>query len=473
MNMVWGKKESSKHDDDDDDDDNKRITGDVPANMKEEDNLDSLIAGALNQLSINEREHIYQEMHGVDDIVNETPVMLQRSMMALHTELERLKHTPSHNREGLAFNTAEAISRNYVNDPFFRIKFLRSEKFDVKKSAARMIKFFDTKMQLFGKEKLCKDITLDDLNSDDMALLKSGYLQLLPTRDRSGRVALMMFFSERKHKVPENVARVVFYLIMTAVEDGETQQRGVTSLSYSDWKFDLKKFDLGTLNVGAVLEKCLPVKTCSHHVCFSQPEFRFIVNTAVYFMHGAARARIKLHWGTHMEVLYELMAFGIPVDSVPVSTEGELKRKNHLDFLKMRQRQESMVGAPRIVIPTHKDVLFGRGKPFREHQGNIILYEMIDSKLEYYESASTKQKTAAITEMVDAVNSSGGRFLKQDVAGCWMAVDPKMAKEKVSNTFRTRRRIASSENEDRKNSEFKVVSEGKKRFRKVSSDVDM
>jgi hypothetical protein len=214
MNQGWGKKISSKNDDN-----NKRAMEDVPANVAEEDNIDSLIAGALNQLSINEREDVYQEMHGVDDKVNETPEMLQTSMIALHTELETFKH---HNyREGLAFNTAEAMSRKYVHDPFLRIKFLRSEKFDAKKSAERMIKFFDTKMELFGKEKLCKDITLDDLDTDDMALLKSGSLQLLPTRDRSGRVASMTFFFERKHKVPENVVSQRSLFVVASIAEYE------------------------------------------------------------------------------------------------------------------------------------------------------------------------------------------------------------------------------------------------------------
>mmetsp|Transcript_12257 Transcript_12257/g.29203 ORF Transcript_12257/g.29203 Transcript_12257/m.29203 type:complete len:475 (-) Transcript_12257:115-1539(-) len=463
MIQRWGNKESSKND-------SKKRT-DLPTNIPEEDNLDSLIAGALNQLSINERENVYHEMHGVDDVVNETPEMLQRSMAALHTELETLKHS---HREGLAFNKAEAMSRNYVHDPVLRIKFLRSEKFDAKKSAERMIMFFDVKMQLFGQEKLCKNITLEDFDSDDMAFLKSGYVQLLPSRDRSGRVALMMFFLERKHKVVENIARVLFYLTMTAAEDEETQQRGMTVVAYGDEKFDRKSFAFGDFKIGAQLNKCLPTKTCSFHACFNDTEFRFLAHAAVYFLNEDARARFKLHNGTQVEILYELMTFGIPVDSVPLSTEGEVKRKNHLDFLKMRHRQESMVGAPRIVIPTHRDVLFGRGKPFREHRGNIKLYEMIDDKLEYYESISIiKQKTETIMEMVDAVEVLGGRFLKQDDAGCWMTVGTKMAKEKVSNTFRTRLRIASSEKDERKNSEFTVVSEGKKRLKSVPSEQDM
>ena len=194
--------DSSNHNNEDD---KETPVGNHPARMAAtEDNLDALIAGALNQLSINEREKVYHEMHGVDDVVVETPEMLQRSIIALHTELESQK--AAHPAGMSAYNMAEAMSRNYVLDTDLRIKFLRSEKFDVKKAAERMIKFFDIKLQLFGQEKLCKDITLQDFDQDDMMCMKSGYIQLLPIRDQSGRVALSIFFStDRRHKVPENV----------------------------------------------------------------------------------------------------------------------------------------------------------------------------------------------------------------------------------------------------------------------------
>jgi len=123
------------------------------------------------------------------------------------------------------------------------------------------------------------------------------------------------------------------------------------------------------------------------------------------------RSRLKLHCGTQMEILYKLMTFAIPTDLVPLSTDRKLKLKNHMDFLKMRERQESMLLViPRIVLPAHKDVLFGRGKPFRKHRGNVNLYEMIDDKLEHYESLATKQTTEAIIEVVDAVRAPGKRL---------------------------------------------------------------
>ena len=149
-----------------------------------DDKIDSLIANALNQLSLDEREKVYHELHGVDDIIRETPEFVQSCLNQLDVELDRIKRT---HRKASAFLVAEEMSMSYVSDQGLRLKFLRSEKFDVKKAAERMIRFFDCKLFFFGQEKLCKDITLQDLSKEDMKSLKAGYMQILPIRDQAGR----------------------------------------------------------------------------------------------------------------------------------------------------------------------------------------------------------------------------------------------------------------------------------------------
>jgi hypothetical protein len=145
------------------------------------------------------------------------------------------------------------------------------------------------------------------------------------------------------------------------------------------------------------------------------------------------------------------MTFGIPVASLPVTIDGELKRKNHLEWIKMRKRQEVDISdESRIVVPAHADVLFGRGTPFREHIGNMRLFNLLDANLMRYEVVTSKGKSGVIAEMVELTKAEHGRFLKQQ--GCtWVEVDDKMAREKVSHAFRTRLRISASNGETNTN----------------------
>lgn len=166
-----------------------------------DDKIDSLIANALNQLSLDEREAVYYEMHGVAEITKETPELVQFSLNQLEAELDRIKHT---HPKGSAYKLAEDLSPDYVQDHELRMKFLRCEKFDIQKTSERFIRYFACKLLFFGKEKLCKNITLQDLNKDDLKALKAGYMQVLPIRDRSGRAVWIGLPRHQTFKIPNN-----------------------------------------------------------------------------------------------------------------------------------------------------------------------------------------------------------------------------------------------------------------------------
>lgn len=75
--------------------------------------VDSMIAGALNKLSLRERDQVYNELHGVDDIIEETPQLLLEKFEALDSKLMLLNDT---HPKRLAFSTALEKGRNHVMD---------------------------------------------------------------------------------------------------------------------------------------------------------------------------------------------------------------------------------------------------------------------------------------------------------------------------------------------------------------------
>ena len=171
---------------------------------------ESLLAKELTQLSVQEREQVFHDVHGVSEVLKETPELLEAKLLELDYELSLISIK-------LAYEQARALSEEYTTGRTFRLMFLRAEKFHAKNAAARMVLYFEEKLKLFGRDKLARDIRLNDLDSDDMACLKSGYLTPLPGRDRAGRAVIFATAKLRAYRTPENMVRTIisflFYIL--------------------------------------------------------------------------------------------------------------------------------------------------------------------------------------------------------------------------------------------------------------------
>lgn len=91
--------------------------------------------------------------------------------------------------------------------------------------------------------------------------------------------------------------------------------------------------------------------------------------------------------------------------------------------------------------PGDKDVIVGRGKVCYQHTGNQRLASIVQTALPVYSAAKStkKSKSELIKEVVAKVRESspGGGFVKFDTdQGMWYEVGDRIAKEKVSQTFR-------------------------------------
>jgi hypothetical protein len=136
-------------------------------------------------------------------------------------------------RDKEAYDEGEVLSKSFVQDRNRRIAFLRADLFDAKKAANRMVSHLKTKREIFGRHKLVKRITLDDLDDECIALLRSGSQQILPSRDASGRVVVLsqpkVFFSlDPAYKDPFSTSTKCFwYLMMSITEDEYSQKKWI------------------------------------------------------------------------------------------------------------------------------------------------------------------------------------------------------------------------------------------------------
>lgn len=140
--------------------------------------IDTLLANEMNKLKIEERDRVYEELHGVDQGVEETPDLVAKKLSEFDHELQMISHKP-------AYDQAESISREYVAE--LRLKFLRAECFDPHKAVKRFVYFFEGMLETFGIKALARPLRLTDMEKDDMACLKTGHIQILSVRDPSGR----------------------------------------------------------------------------------------------------------------------------------------------------------------------------------------------------------------------------------------------------------------------------------------------
>ena len=152
---------------------------DVAKNADYKD-LDALLAKSLNQMSMEDRDKLMSEVHGVAEAPAEEPDFVQE-------RLEQMDQCISQISEKEAYDRALYLSPEYVQDPKFRLMFLRSRDYDPEQAAATITLHFEEKLKIFGMDNLVKDITMDDLHSGDMDALESGFKQICPFRDRAGR----------------------------------------------------------------------------------------------------------------------------------------------------------------------------------------------------------------------------------------------------------------------------------------------
>jgi hypothetical protein len=275
----------------------------------------------LVQMSSDERTRVFADVGGAHEINPEDPAFVNQCLMKLDEKLNEENKS--------AFQLAQRMSPHYTDNPGFRIMFLRADNFDVNKCCNRIVRHFEEKLELFGPDKLGRDITLKDLNKDDMEALDGGGIQILPRPDQFGRFVLCSRQVNWKYKHRENLVsfsrlvdssfpflqeyllrslvlqlRATWYLCMSLVEDENVQRRGIVGLGYSvganvvGWSSDYE----AVRRIINVLNS-LPTRVLAVYTCFNSRQIEIAVDVAVHMFNSFLRARFrvisgKLTWTT-------------------------------------------------------------------------------------------------------------------------------------------------------------------------------
>lgn len=161
------------------------------------------------------RQQVWSDMTGYAAAMEQTqPSVSQEMLNRLLQELTDLLQQPGQKgRE--AFDAAILQNPQWMERE--KIKFLRACNFDVATTADHILRCFKLKEELFGREKLGRDIRLSDLNEDDLACLRLEPMYLLPRTDHVGRPVFFTRPSNFVYKEHSNMVRLVNLIVITTL----------------------------------------------------------------------------------------------------------------------------------------------------------------------------------------------------------------------------------------------------------------
>ena len=189
-------------------------------------NVDAYLTAELLKLSLNDRNAIHEEIHGVGCCaVPETPELLQAALRDFQKEIDRIEKDLAKRKvynmilERRREETMQLLQQNLrtisttkaatkakststetitpiytnnhyaIDDDDYRLRFLRVELFDIPKAVHRFLSYLNICYEYWGEVVLARPIQITDImkNKDQRKYFKKGHHQILPFRDRSGR----------------------------------------------------------------------------------------------------------------------------------------------------------------------------------------------------------------------------------------------------------------------------------------------
>ena len=238
----------------------------------------------------------------------------------------------------------------------------------------------------------------------------------------------------------------------------------------------------------ANLAYSLPIPFSGLHFCHSDIRQFVMVKAMVPLLPVHKTPLLRLHYGTHAEILYALRAYGISDDTLPFSHfDGEFMYHNHNMWYQDRKEKDARIAMERRALvladftpakfdledplmstkvecksstgseskevdesaqksdddrlgPRPQDVLFGYG--YKLHPGNVELHKLIDQHAEDYAATKGKrEKMDYALNLVRYMKGQGSLFLifDRELKG-WVEVPDNQARNKVAKTIRNRRR---------------------------------
>jgi hypothetical protein len=239
-------------------------------------------------------------------------------------------------------------------------------------------------------------------------------------------------------------ARIFLYFQSVVSEDVETQKHGLV-LIFAAGEEIHEQF-VGEYRddfVNIVKNPPYRVAVC-HQSLPDGPKYQIL--NALWFLVLASkdeRVRTKFHRDLSLlETQYKLLTYGIPVHLIPRTHSGNIKVKNHSQWINNRiaidQIRDTSIDVTNldcsiISHPGRHDVFFSN-RSNMSNPGNVEFLEDVKARLDIFLSnpdLDSRQKI--LDEIVACVETRDGRFLQLQKGGWWEELPPDEVHEKIEN----------------------------------------
>lgn len=390
------------------------------AHLDLEKQLDELLSKQLLQMSLNDRNNIQEEIHGVRCLApEETAEFLEDSLSKLAVEL---KDIPDLQKQAYLQSQQRPASKAFVNDRDFRLRFLRCELFNYRKAAERMVRVCDALLKFFGSYALERSVKLSDFTNAELKIFRKGRLQILPFRDRSGRRIASLFpglecLKEKdcdRQKVRALQIKLAMYVSYILGSDVDTQRRGAVFLIWFDSMLESTAYsDVLRIKEGEKSHQLCFLRAGAVHLCSPDTPFSRLQLSILSLGVGSNLSKFRIHVGEPIELRYQLNSYGISTETIPLSWTGTVKVNYLKQWLRIRQYLEDpSFYEPKLIrskfcdktcssnknngvqpctcrysqpieCPGLNDIVFKKGKSAKSHPGNAHFRSLIQLKYEH------------------------------------------------------------------------------------------
>ena len=295
-----------------------------PSNEGTSTDADKLLLKELQQLSVNDRGRVQEEIHGVSTcaIVEDENKIIE-GLKCLENEIRTIRrevflsldHVSSagnsysksiwpylavdeenSSSSTISTNAHKRMLYSYIFHEEFRLRFLRADLYDAKKAAHRYLRCIESLLKYYGNYALQRPLIYEDLGKECQDAAKTGFMQVLPSRDRAGRLVVVCQ-PVSKEAIMSIVVKLFVYIFQVVSEDIETQKRGcIFVFSADEEQLELLSIPEAKHEYSLYREGSMVRRSCTHF-CLPEnnPKMKIARSIIMLAMSRDDRIRTRIH----------------------------------------------------------------------------------------------------------------------------------------------------------------------------------